>query len=149
MILYSLLTVSINCSVHVAFVTLLESPKKPGYFEKSWCVGQFRGISKTTYLSKRSSSLSRGKVPQCNGPSNSISGGIHNSILSFWTWSYPSKIECYTISLWCWLKFHYWCTPWVWRFANVETLYETKIKWSKLCYIKTRFHMIRSSRSNT
>ncbi len=28
MILYSLLTVSINCSVHVAFVTRLESPAK-------------------------------------------------------------------------------------------------------------------------
>ncbi len=27
--------------------------KKTGYFEKSWCVGKFRGISKTTNLGKR------------------------------------------------------------------------------------------------
>ncbi len=47
------------------------------------CVGQFRGISKTTNLGKRSSSLPRGKVPQCKGLSNSFNGGIHNSIQSF------------------------------------------------------------------
>jgi hypothetical protein len=56
-ILYSLLMVSINCSMHVAFVTWLESPAKPSYCEKSWCFGQFRGISKTTNLGRRSSSL--------------------------------------------------------------------------------------------
>ena len=51
----------------------------------------------------------------------------------------PGKIECYVISLWCWLKFHYWCAPWVWRFANVETLHETKIQWSKLWLSKQGF----------
>ncbi len=35
--------------------------KKPGYYEKSWCVVQFIGIQKTTNLGKRSSSLLRGK----------------------------------------------------------------------------------------
>ncbi len=137
------------CNVHVAFVTRLESPAKPSYFEKSWCVGQFRGIPKTTNLGKRSSSLSRGKVPQCKGLLNSFNGGIHNSIQSFWTCSNPSKIECYVISLWCWLKFPYWCATWVWRFDNVEILYEAKIQWSKRSYFKMRFHTIRSSRYNT
>ncbi len=70
-------------------------------------------------------------------------------IQSFWTCSNPSKIECYAILLWCWLKFHDWCATWVWRFSNVETLYEAKIQWSKLCYIKMRFHTIRFSWSNT
>ena len=83
MILYSLLVVSINCSVHVAFVTWLESPAKPGSFEKAWCVGQIRGIPKTTNLGKRSSSLPRDKVPQCKSVSNSFNGGIHDSIQSF------------------------------------------------------------------
>ncbi len=67
MILYSLLMVSINCSVHVAFEAQLESPEKTGYFEKSWCVGQLKGISKTTNLGKRSPPLPKGKVPQCKG----------------------------------------------------------------------------------
>jgi hypothetical protein len=59
--------------------------KKPGYFEKSWCVGKFRGISKTTNLGKRSPSLPRGKVSQsqCKGLLNSFNGGIHDSIQSF------------------------------------------------------------------
>jgi hypothetical protein len=83
MILYSLLMVSINCSMHVAFETLLELQEKPGYFEKSWCVGQFRGILKTTNLGKRSPPLQRGKVPQCEGLLNSFNGGIHDSIHSF------------------------------------------------------------------
>ncbi len=38
--------------MHVAFKTQLESPEKSGYFEKSWCVGQFRGIPKTTNLAR-------------------------------------------------------------------------------------------------
>ncbi len=113
--------VSINCSVHVAFKTRLELPEKPGYFEKSWCVGQFRGILKTTNLGKRSPSLPRGKVSQCKGLLNSFNGGINDSIQTFWTCSNPSNIECYAILSWCWLKFHYWCAPWVWRFADIET----------------------------
>ncbi len=139
MILYSLLMVSINCCMHVAFKTWLELPEKPGYFEKSLCVGQFRGISKTTNLGKRSPPLPRGKVSQCKGLLNSSNGGIHDSIQSFWTCSNPSKIECCAILLWCWLKLHYWYAPWVWRFADVKTLYETKIQWSKMCNIETRF----------
>jgi hypothetical protein len=78
MILYSLLMVSINCSMYVAFKTWLESLEKSAYFEKSWCVGKFRGISKTTNLGKRSPPLPRGKVPQCKDLSNSFNGGIHN-----------------------------------------------------------------------
>ncbi len=60
----------------------------------------------------------------------------------------PVQTECYVILLWGWLKFHYWCAPWVWRFANVATLHETKIQWSKMCDFKTRIHTIRSSWSN-
>jgi hypothetical protein len=56
---------------------------KPGYFEKSWCVGQFRGILKTSNLGTRSSSLPRDKAPQCKGLLNSFNGGIHDSIQSF------------------------------------------------------------------
>jgi hypothetical protein len=49
--------------------------QKPIYFEKSWCVGQFRGIPNTTNLGKRSPTLTRGKVPQCKGLRNSFNGG--------------------------------------------------------------------------
>ncbi len=145
----SLLTVSINCSVHVAFVTWLESPENTWLLWKVLVCWQIHRNLKITNLGKRSSSLPRGKMPQCQGLSNSFNGGIHDSIQSFWMCSNPSNIEFYAISLWCWHKFHYWCAPWVWRFANVETMYETKIQWSKLCYIEMRFHTIRSSWSNT
>ncbi len=62
MILYSLLMVSINCSVHVVFETWLESPENPGYFKKSWCFGWFRGNLKTTNLGKGSRPLPRGSL---------------------------------------------------------------------------------------
>jgi hypothetical protein len=80
MILYALLMVSINYRVHVAFETWLESPEKTGYFEKSWCLGLFRGILKTTNLGKRSPSLPRGKDTQFKGLFNSFNGGTYNSI---------------------------------------------------------------------
>ncbi len=68
------------CSIHnLARIT----GKKPSYFEKSWCVGQFRGIPNTTSLGKRSPTLPRGKVPQCQSLLNSFNGWIHNSIQSF------------------------------------------------------------------
>ena len=124
-ILCSLLTVSINCNLRLAFKVQLGSQAKmpplwrvlAGWLMQRHFTNNFSGQGITH--------TKKGKESQCQGLLPPVYGGINNSIQSIWMCHNLAYIECHAILLPNWLKFHHGCSSWIWGSTDIAIVYES------------------------